>query len=181
MSRIWKLPVVLPEKVEAHIKNNTITVKWPLGEQSFTFSPDVSVKQIENEITVTLVNEENPSIWWTTRALVFAMVTGVKDGFKKSLEIQWVGFKFEVSDDNLIMSLGFSHKVEMKAPQWIKVTLDPKEKNTIHVFWIDKHLVWEFSAKIKSMKKPEPYKWKWIRFVGEQIRRKAGKSGKSGK
>lgn len=178
MSRIWKLPIVLPEKVEVQMTGNTIKVKWPLGEQSFTYSSDVSVKQQENEIIVSLENKENPSIWGTSRALIAAMVEWVKNGFKKSLEIQWVGYKFEMSGNTLVMSLWFSHKVEVVPPTGIKVTLDDKEKNTIHVFGIDKHLVWEFSSKIKAMKKPEPYKGKGIRFVGEQVRRKAGKSGK---
>lgn len=178
MSRIWKLPIVLPEKVEAQIANNKITVKGPLGEQSFTFSQDVSVKLEDNAIVVALLNAENPAIWGTSRAVIAALVEGVKNGFKKSLEIQGVGYKFEMAGEKLVMSLGFSHKVEVIPPKGIKVTLDEKEKNTIHVFWIDKHLVGEFASKLRAMKKPEPYKGKGIRFVGEQVRRKAGKSGK---
>jgi large subunit ribosomal protein L6 len=178
MSRIWKLPIVLPEKVEVTIQKNTIAVKGPLGEQSFTYLSDVSVKQEENELIVSLENKENPSIWGTSRAIIAAMVEWVATGFKKSLEIQWVGYKFEMEGEKLVMSLGFSHKVEVLPPKGIKVSLDEKEKNTIHVFGIDKHLVWEFASKIKAMKKPEPYKGKGIRFVGEQVRRKAGKSGK---
>jgi large subunit ribosomal protein L6 len=105
------------------------------------------------------------------------MVIWVTNGYKKSLEISWVGYKFEVQWDKLVLSIGFSHKVEMKVPTWLKIQLDEKEKNVLHISWIDKQQVWEFAAKIRAKKKPEPYKWKWIRYTTEHIRRKAGKTG----
>jgi large subunit ribosomal protein L6 len=105
------------------------------------------------------------------------MVEWVSKWFKKSLEINWVGYKFEPQGDKLILSIGFSHKVEMKVPAGLKVELDEKQKNVIHVSGFDKQLVWEFAAKIRAKKKPEPYKGKGIKYVGEHIIRKAGKTG----
>ena len=105
------------------------------------------------------------------------MVEWVSKGFKKSLEINWVGYKFEPQWDKLILSIGYSHKVEMKVPAGLKVELDEKQKNVIHVSGFDKQLVGEFAAKIRAKKKPEPYKGKGIKYVGEHIIRKAGKTG----
>ena len=106
------------------------------------------------------------------------MVVWVTEGYKKSLEINWVGYKFEVQGNKLVLSIGFSHKVEMDVPAGLKVAMDDKLKNVLHISWIDKQLVWEFASKIKAKKKPEPYKGKGIKYVGEHIRRKAGKTGK---
>lgn len=178
MSRIGKVPVAIAEKVEVSIVKNTITVKGPLWEMNFIFSDLVTVAKVENTVVVKPVSEESAALWGTTRAIIANMMEWVTTGFKKSLEVQWVWYKFELQGDKLIMSLGFSHKVEMVAPKWVKITLDDKLKNTIHIAGTDKQIVWEFAAKIKAKKKPEPYKGKWIRYLGEQVRRKAGKSGK---
>lgn len=178
MSRIGKMPVAVPEKVEVSIVKNTITVKGPLGELSFNFSELVTVTKEENNVVVKPVSEESSALWGTTRAVIANMVEWVTQGFKRSLELQWVWYKFEMAWEKLVMSLGFSHKVEMVAPKWVKIALDEKIKNVIHITGIDKQIVWEFAAKLRAKKKPEPYKGKWIRYVGEQVRRKAGKSGK---
>jgi large subunit ribosomal protein L6 len=106
------------------------------------------------------------------------MVEGVTKGYKKGLEINWVGYKFEIQGKTLILSVGFSHKVEVPFPAGVEVALDEKAKNIIHISGIDKQAVWEFAAKIRAYKKPEPYKGKGIKYIGEQIRRKAGKTGK---
>jgi large subunit ribosomal protein L6 len=107
------------------------------------------------------------------------MVVWVTDGYTKSLEINGVWYKFEVAGtDKLVLSIGYSHKVDVVAPKGITVKADEKLKNTIHISGIDKQLVGEFTSKIRAMKKPEPYKGKWIKYVWEIIRRKAGKSGK---
>lgn len=177
MSRIGKLPVIIPEKVEATVEWNVIKIKWPLWEISFSYLDDkVKVTKEENTLVVKPLTEEDRAFWWTTRAILNNMVIGVTEGYKKSLEITWVGYKFEVSWDKVVLSIGYSHKVDIKTPAWIKVEADEKQKNVIHISWIDKQLVWEFTAKLRSKKKPEPYKWKWIKYVGEQIRRKAGKT-----
>jgi large subunit ribosomal protein L6 len=105
------------------------------------------------------------------------MVEWVTNWFKKSLEINWVGYKFEVQWQKLILSIGYSHKVDMEIPAWLKVELDEKLKNVLHISGIDKQLVWEFASKIRAKKKPEPYKGKWIKYVWEYIIRKAGKTG----
>ena len=178
MSRIGKLPVSIPEKVEVSINGNNIKVKWPLGELEFNFlENEVEVKQVENEIIVTPKTEKSGAFWGTTRSIINNMVEGVSKGFKKSLEINWVGYKFEVQWDKLILSIGYSHKVEMKVPAWLKAELDEKQKNILHISWYDKQKVGEFAAKVRAKKKPEPYKGKGIKYVGEHIIRKAGKTG----
>lgn len=182
MSRIGKMPILVSDKVNVKVELNTITVKWPLWELSFVFSSDVSVSFEWNQIAVSPKNDNSGAIWWTTRAVINNMVVGVTEGYKKSLEINWVGYKFELQWTNkIILSAWFSHKVEIDVPTTLKVTPDEKFKNTIHITWIDKQIVWEFASKIRANKPPEPYKWKWIKYVWEHVRRKAGKAGKSGK
>jgi len=178
MSRIGKAPVKLLDKVEVTISWNNIKIKGPLWELSFDFREDkVSVKKEENNIIITPVDEKKDSaMWGTTRSIINNMVIWVTEGYKKSLEINWVGYKFEVQGNKLILSIGFSHKVEMDVPSELKVTLDEKNKNILHISWSDKQLVWEFASKVKSKKKPEPYKGKGIKYLWEHIRRKAGKT-----
>lgn len=177
MSRIGKLPVVLPEKVDVTLSNNNIKVKWPLWELSFDFSTKVEVIKEENTLNVKPLDDSASALWGTTRSIINNLVVGVSEWYTKSLEINWVGYKFEVSWDKLILSIGYSHKVEMDTPAGIKIAIDEKAKNILHVTWIDKQLVWEFASKIKAKKKPEPYKGKWIKYVWEHILRKAGKTG----
>ncbi len=178
MSRIGKAPIVVSDKVQVTISDNNIKVKGPLWELSFDYSSEVEVAQVENTVVVTPKNESANALWGTTRAIINNMVVWVTEGFKKSLEINWVGYKFEVQGQKLILSIGYSHKVEMDVPAWLKAELDEKAKNVLHFTGIDKQLIWEFAAKVRAKKKPEPYKGKWIKYVGEHIRRKAGKTGK---
>ncbi len=178
MSRIWKMPIVLADKVEAKVDANIVSIKGPLWELKFEFrSESVWVAIQDNSIIVTKENESGKALWGTTRSVLNNMVIWVVGWFKKSLEINWVWYKFELQGKNLVLSIGFSHKVNMEIPEWIKITLDDKAKNIIHIEWIDKQLVWEYASKIKSKKKPEPYKGKWIKYVGEHILRKAWKTG----
>jgi large subunit ribosomal protein L6 len=177
MSRIGKLPIEISEKTEIKIDWNIITVKWPLWELSFTYSDGVEVKKVDNTLVVSKLNDEAKALWWTTRSILANMVEWVEKGFKKSLEINWVGYKFEVSWSKLVLSIGYSHKVDMSVPEWLKIALDDKSKNVLHISWIDKQQVWEFASKIRAKKKPEPYKGKWIKYVWEHIVRKAGKTG----
>lgn len=177
MSRIGKLPIEISDKVNVTLTWNTIAVKWTLGELSFTFSKDVEVKQNENLIIVTPKDKQANALWWTTRAIINNMVEWVTKWYKKSLEIVWVGYKFEVQPWKLVLSIGYSHKVDMIIPNWIKAELDEKQKNVLHLSWIDKQLVWEFASKVRAKKKPEPYKGKWIKYVWELLIRKAGKTG----
>lgn len=177
MSRIGKLPIEFSDKVEVNLSGNEIKVKWPLGELSYIFSSKVEVIKEENTIVVKPLTEEAKALWWTTRAIINNMVIWVTEGYKKTLEIIWVGYKFEVTGDKLILSIGYSHKVEMNVPAGLKAVLDEKLKNVLHISWIDKQLVWEFASKVRAKKKPEPYKGKGIKYSDEHIRRKAGKTG----
>ncbi len=177
MSRIGKLPIELSDKVNVDLSWNEIKVKWPLWELSYVFSDKVTVLKEDNSIVVKPVNDEAKALWGTTRAIISNMVIWVTEGYKKTLEINWVGYKFEVAGDKLILSIGYSHKVEMKVPAWLKAQLDDKAKNVLHISWIDKQLVWEFASKVRAKKKPEPYKGKGIKYADEHIRRKAGKTG----
>ena len=177
MSRIGKLPIELSDKVNVDLSWNEIKVKWPLWELSYVFSDKVTVLKEDNSIVVKPVNDEAKALWGTTRAIISNMVIWVTEGYKKTLEINWVGYKFEVAGDKLILSIGYSHKVEMKVPASLKAQLDDKAKNVLHISWIDKQLVWEFASKVRAKKKPEPYKGKGIRYTDEYVRRKAGKTG----
>jgi len=179
MSRIGKLPIKLPENVEVVLELNKITVKWKLWTLVFNYSNKVEVKKEDNTLVISPIWEDSSALWWTTRAVIANMVEWVSNWYTKSLEINWVWYKFEVvSDKKVVLSVWFSHKVEMIAPDWVKITAHEKEKNVILISGIDKQLVWQFASKIKAKKKPEPYKWKWIKYVWEQIRRKAWKTGK---
>ncbi|PID86493.1 50S ribosomal protein L6 [Candidatus Gracilibacteria bacterium] len=177
MSRIGKMPINLSDKVEVKIENNNISIKGPLGSLSFDYSSNVEVVKEDNIIVVKCLNKEANSLWGTTRSVINNMVIGVTEGYKKALEINGVGYKFDLQGNKLILSIGYSHKVEMQAPEGLKLELDDKAKNILYVSGIDKQLVGQFASKIKSKKKPEPYKGKGIKYVGENIRRKAGKTG----
>ena len=157
-----------------------IAVKGPKGELSFVLQDCVTVTLEEGELIVSVANtdeKEQKAFWGLTRALVANMVQGVAEGFKKSLEIQGVGYKFEItSPTKLTLSVGFSHKVVLDAPKGITISPDEKEKNIIHISGIDKQQVGYFAALVRGIKKPEPYKGKGIRYVDEYVRRKAGKT-----
>ncbi|EKE30081.1 MAG: hypothetical protein ACD_2C00047G0002 [uncultured bacterium (gcode 4)] len=180
MSRIWKSQILIPAWVTVELKNNIVTVKGPKGELTQDVRDFVSINQVENTLTVS-VKDENESfqrwVWGLSRTLINNMVVGVTAGYSKILEIQWVGYKFEViGTDKLTLSVGFSHKVDLQAPKWITVAVEPSIKNAILISGIDKQQVGFFAAKVRGVKKPEPYKGKWIRYSGEYVRRKAGKT-----
>ncbi len=177
MSRIWKLPIVLPAKVEAKITGNTVEMKGEKGALRFDFSSKVAVQMEENTITVTPLGDDAKALWGTTRSVIANMVIGVSSGYTKSLEINGVGYKFDIQGQKLVLSIWFSHKVEIDISSDLKVTPDEKLKNVIHISWIDKQKVGQFASKIKAQKKPEPYKGKGIKYLGEKVRRKAGKTG----
>lgn len=181
MSRIGKLPVSLLPKTEAKLNWDTLEVTGPLGVLTTQVHELIDISIHDDNIVVTPVDKENPlsfALWGTYRSNVYNMVWGVAHGYTKSLEINWVWFKMEVQGAKLLLSIWFSHKVEVVCPKEITMKPDEKEKNVVHFTSIDKQLLWEFVSKIRSMKKPEPYKWKWIKYVWENIRRKAWKTGK---
>jgi large subunit ribosomal protein L6 len=177
MSRIGKLPVAIPEKVEVKITWNSVEVQGEKGTLSFEFSNTVAVNIEEGKVIVSKLDDAWKALWGTTRAVIANMIEWVSNGYKKSLEINGVGYKFEAQGQKLILSIGFSHKVEMDVPSDITIVMDEKAKNVLHISWIDKQKVGQFASKIKAKKKPEPYKWKGIKYLGEHVRRKAGKTG----
>lgn len=176
MSRIGKNPVTIPEKVEVTLSGQNVSVVWPIGTIEYTFTDRVKIQKNENEVIVEPVLSTDAAMWGTTRAVIQNMVQGAAEGFKKSLEINGVWYKFEVAGQKITLSIGLSHKVDIEVPAWLKAELDEKAKNILHISWIDKQLVGEFAAKIKAKKKPEPYKWKWIKYVWEHVKRKAWKT-----
>ena len=158
MSRIGKLPVTLNEKISIQQDGATIKVKWPLWELTYTHTNAVEVKNQNNELVVVLIDDSRKALWGTTRSILSNMVEWVTNGYKKSLEINGVGYKFEIQATQLVLSIGYSHKVDMNMPEGIKLEMDDKAKNILHISWIDKQLVGEVAAKIRAKKKPEPYK-----------------------
>ncbi|MBT5346929.1 50S ribosomal protein L6 [bacterium] len=177
MSRIGKLPVIIPSNVEVSITENTVLVKGPKGELQIEYKPLVKITLTDNEVQVNPVNEtkEARSMHGLYRSLISNMVTGVTNGYEKRLEIQGVGYRVKKTGTNLEFSLGFSHPVKYTVKETVSAEIDKEKNNIIIVSGIDKQHVGQVAAEIRSLKKPEPYKGKGIRYVGERIIRKAGK------
>ncbi|NLW13171.1 MAG: 50S ribosomal protein L6 [Trueperella sp.] len=178
MSRIGKLPIVLPSGVEVKINGNDVTVKGPKGELKQSVPAPLTVELDGEEVIVKRPNEERESrsLHGLTRTLIYNDVVGVSEGYKKDLEINGTGYRVLAKGTDLEFSLGFSHTITVKAPEGITFTVDGPTK--FSVAGIDKQLVGELAASIRKLRKPEPYKGKGIRYAGEQVRRKAGKAGK---
>jgi large subunit ribosomal protein L6 len=181
MSRIGKLPVNLPKGVTVNVSDtNMVSVKGPLGELTQAVDKDLKVDVVGNEIHLSRPSESksHKSLHGLYRALLHNMVVGVSEGYKKELELVGVGYRAEAKGQNLEMSLGFSHEVILQLPDEVKVeTKTERRANPIITLkCIDKQLIGHVAAKIRSLRPPEPYKGKGIKFVGEQLRRKAGKS-----
>lgn len=181
MSRIGKLPIKIPSNVEVIINDDSVFVKGEKGELRQPFHPamvvtredgSILVRPSESRDTDRKLSKEISAIWGLTRALIFNTVLGVSEGYEKKLEMEGVGYKVQLAGKNLIFSLGFSHPVELPIPEGIKINI---EGNIITVLGLDKQLVGQFAARIRALKKPEPYKGKGIRYQGEHIRRKVGK------
>ncbi len=177
MSRIGKLPIKIPSGVTITIDPDTITVNGPKGSLSQFTLPGITVKQEGEEVIVTRVDDEpiHRARHGLMRSLIQNMVVGVSEGFSKQLELHGVGFRVALAGQQLKMNLGFSHDVIFDIPQGITITVD---QNNITVSGISKQQVGQVAAEIRSLKKPEPYKGKGIRYTGEHIIRKSGKSGK---
>jgi len=181
MSRIGNQPVQLPEKVEFSIDaDNVITVKGEKGTNSLKVHPSITVEKQDNEIIVKRSGEDNQtkSLHGMYRSLIENMVIGVTEGYKKQLEIIGVGYRAALSSGVLELNLGYSHPIYFVPPDQIDVEVDTKSRKnpTLIVSGINKELVGQVAAKIRSLRPPEPYKGKGIRYVGEYVRRKAGKS-----
>ena len=175
MSRTGKKPVPAVSGVTVAINDRVVTAKGPKGEQSLTLMDIVNAKQTDQGIVIEPANDtqEARAAWGTTRALIANMVTGVKDGFEKKLQIQGVGFRAAMQGKDLKLSLGFSHEVVYIAPKGI--TLAAPTQTEVTVSGADKQQVGQAAADIRSYRKPEPYKGKGVRYVGEYIARKEGK------
>jgi large subunit ribosomal protein L6 len=180
MSRIGKLPVTLPANVSVTQKDNVITVKGPKGELSQSIHPAIGIEVKENVLTVSRPNDErqNRAMHGLYRALINNMVTGVSEGYKKQLELVGVGYRVNNTGNVLEFSLGYTHMIYLQLPPEIKVeTKMERNKNPMVILEsIDKQLIGQVCAKIRSFRKVEPYKGKGIRFTGEVVRRKSGKS-----
>ena len=181
MSRIGKLPVTLPEGVTENITDgNMIVVKGPLGELTQAVDKDIKVEVSDNTIVLSRPTESknHKSLHGLYRAIINNMVTGVSQGYKKEIELVGVGYRAEAKGQLLELSLGFSHDIIMELPGEVSVETKTERRSNpiITLKSIDKQLIGHVAAKIRSLRPPEPYKGKGIKFVGEQVRRKAGKS-----
>lgn len=178
MSRIGNRILAIPENVTVEVKDNAVNVKGPKGELSTTFNKLINVEVKENTVVVTRENDTIPAKQnhGTVNANIKNMLVGVSEGYTKGLEIIGVGYKFALKGNNLVVSAGYSHPVELEIPSGIKV--EAKSNTEISVSGCDKVLVGEFAADIRKVRKPEPYKGKGIRYIGEYVRRKEGKKAK---
>ena len=177
MSQIGRKPIEIPEKVQINLKDNFITVTGPLGEMPWTFDKRISVKVDESQLVVERSSDEkrHRELHGLTRAIINNMVVGVTEGFKIELQLVGVGYTAEVKENRfIVLNLGYSHPIIMEIPSGIKI--ETPNQTTIIVSGIDKQSVGQVAAKIRSFKKPEPYKGKGIKYSNEYIRRKAGKA-----
>lgn len=177
MSRIGKRPIPVPAGVSVAISGNTVTVKGPKGELARTLPADIAVAQEGAELKVTRPSDEerHKALHGLSRTLVANMVDGVTKGFVKTLEITGVGYKAEVKPYGALLSLGYSHQIEYQAPAGVKISAP--NPTTVVIEGMSKELVGQVAAEIRSLRKPEPYKGKGVKYQGEVIRRKAGKAG----
>lgn len=178
MSRIGRLPVVVPAGVEVKIaENNVVTVKGPKGTLERALPEEMEIKLEDGQVVVTRPNDlkRMKSLHGLTRSLVQNMVTGVSEGYAKILEVNGVGYKVQKQGKKLVLSLGYSHPVEMEDPEGLESVVDG---NKITVKGIDKEKVGQYAAEIRDKRRPEPYKGKGIKYADEVIRRKVGKTGK---
>lgn len=180
MSRIGRLPVPVPDGVQVEIKGAHVRVKGPKGELSHTFPAAMKITYVPEEkaIKVERPSDERQHRAWhgMTRALINNMVLGVTQGFEKMLEVVGVGYRAEVKGKNLVLHVGYSHPVEIVPPEGI--TFEVEGNTKIRVKGIDKQKVGQVAANVRQVRPPEPYKGKGIRYLGEQVRRKAGKTAK---
>lgn len=177
MSRIGKLPVAIPKGVTVTLEGDSVRVKGPKGELARTLARDITIAMENNQLVLSRPSDapEHKALHGLSRTLVANMVAGVTQGFSKQLEIVGVGYKAEARPFGLQLALGFSHPIQYKAPQGIK--LSAPAPTQIVIEGADKERVGQVAAELRSLRPPEPYKGKGIKYVGEQVRRKAGKAG----
>ncbi len=180
MSRIGRLPITVPSSVDVTIDGRQLTVKGPKGTLSRSLHPDIKVSREEDNLVVTRPTEQkvHKQLHGLTRTLVNNMVLGVTDGYRKGLEITGVGYRATLNGKKLTLNLGYSHPIEIDPPEGI--SFEVENPTRLAVVGIDKELVGQIAAQVRSTRKPEPYKGKGVRYAGEVVRRKAGKAGKIG-
>ena len=176
MSRIGNKPVVIPAGVTIDLKDNTVTVKGPKGELSYTFNQNITL--VQNEVVFTRPDDskENKTIHGTTRAVFNNMVVGVTEGFQRELELIGVGYRAQLQGKKLVLNVGYSHPVEFTPEEGLEIEVPSNTKVIVKGY--DKQKVGELAANIRGVRPPEPYKGKGIRYVDEFVRRKEGKTGK---
>ena len=177
MSRIGNKPITVPEGVEVTLNDKNITVKGPKGTLNYTFRNNVEVKVEDGKVAVTRKDDSKVSkqLHGTTNSNINNMLIGVSEGFKKELEINGVGYRFQLQGNKLVVTAGYSHTVEMVAPEGVKMEMPEKSQTELIISGYDKQAVSEFAANIREIRKPEPYKGKGIKYKDEHIRRKEGK------
>ena len=183
MSRIGIQPVHVPNGVTVEIDGCKVTIKGPKGELKKDFHPAVKVEMKEDSLITSIseITKLNKSLYGLTRSLLANMVEGVTKGYEKRMEIIGVGYRAQANKNKINLTLGFSHPVEYVAPEGIEFKMDEEVKNIIIITGIDKQIIGEVAAKVRSYRKPEPYKGKGIKYFGEKIQRKAGKTAASAK
>jgi large subunit ribosomal protein L6 len=179
VSRIGRMPVVIPSGVEVEVKGSSVRVKGPKGELARTFPADMIIEVEDNQILVKRPTDEanHRALHGMTRALIQNMVTGVSTGFQKILEVNGVGYRAEMNGSNLVLHVGYSHPVTVEPPEGISFEVDQRTRQ-IKVNGYDRQEVGQVAANIRKIRPPEPYKGKGIKYLDERIRRKAGKAGK---
>lgn len=180
MSRVGRMPVVIPAGVQVNINGSNVSVKGPKGEMKRTFSPLIGIAMEDGQVVVTR-NSDQPAeraLHGTTRAVLANMINGVSAGFERILEIDGVGYRAEMNGTTLVLYVGYSHPVEVQPPAGISFDVDPKIRQ-VFVRGYDKEVVGQVAANIRNVRPPEPYHGKGIHYLGEKIRRKAGKAGKA--
>jgi large subunit ribosomal protein L6 len=177
MSRIGNRILTIPAGVEVNVDGNNITVKGPKGTLNYTFRNNVEVKVEDGKVAVTRKDDSKVSkqLHGTTNSNINNMLIGVSEGFKKELEINGVGYRFQLQGNKVVVSAGYSHTVEMVAPEGVKMEMPEKSQTELIISGYDKQAVSEFAANIREIRKPEPYKGKGIKYKDEHIRRKEGK------
>ncbi|MBI5197898.1 MAG: 50S ribosomal protein L6 [Nitrospirae bacterium] len=181
MSRIGKKPIEIPKGIEVQIDGHSVSMKGPKGKIAKGLNPGVVIRKEDGKISVSLPEDVrvSRSIHGLTRTLIANMVEGVSKGFQKILEISGVGYRAQIQGKNLVMTLGFSHPITYALPEGITAEVEKQTVVTLH--GVDKELLGQVAADIRSYRVPDPYKAKGIRYRGEVVRRKAGKAGKAGK
>lgn len=178
MSRIGEQPIVVPDKVKVDVRDRTVSVQGPLGQLEWTVRPEISVAHDAESNTIRVSREsdarETRALHGLSRALIQNMVVGVTQGYEKKLEIVGVGYLGAINGDELQLRVGFANEVHKQIPPGLEVTCP--DQSHIHIKGIDKQLVGQFAAEVRKVRKPEPYKGKGIRYDGEMVRRKAGKT-----